>query len=1048
MSQQQETKPNTKFVLSIGPKTKLLPTDSKIQSLNKEKTVSLRQNLQSSVFVLFDRDDESDDKQDISPSILRLQNLTDRGVRLISANPGSINVATEGYELLTADTVITEEQNENITFRVPSAFDLYNITNVGCGAEHTIVIGIQQNTFSIFSRGNNSHGQLGLGKKVNYVDRFKQVHIPGNPPLSQVSCGSFFTLLLTYTGKVWGFGHNHHGQLGVESREEILWEPTEIESLNGLPISYIAAGTSHSLALTTTGLLFCSGSNSQGQLGISSRYDEYGFRQVESLSGVFIVYAAANGCYSAAIDEFGTLYIWGGVWGSSPRSVTVDSGDEREVFADVSVGSDGRFCALTSLHKLIFGGFYVNCEQILTPVEINSPLVPFTCVFSGGEYFIAAASSTGRMPLTSMYYETCKALLPPTPVDTRDRLRQPPQIYALFNIDFDKVKIDHVFEENVVRIFSSLSSLNGSFLVDNFNESMSTVSSGIDINGVINFFNYLVHSNRDLLSRVTQAFNRTLISVRELGLRQRLPCVMRFLVIGLLHPSPIEIRDSFDFWRNLVETIDQLRSQAVLAQWLSMTNVESLRRILDSVKDYINVESRETGRLYSPLMIKGVKALEVVWFASNRTKKLPFDAFYHEQVNMMIDIRIEYQLYSSAGDNWCYTKRAPWILDANTKTRFIRVNSRVMMNELQNTAINRAREMWGEAALLTPLDLFLILQVDRKNVVMDTFQQICLLKNPDLDLKKPLKVVFKDEPGVDEGGVQREFFQLIVSELLDPTKEIFKTLNNEFYWFNRKPIEPTTRQCFYLTGVVVGLAIYNGNLLNVRFPIVLYKKLRDMTATIDDLKELDETLCNSLHSILSYEGDVEDIGLFFEYDGVPLKRNGSDIAVTNENREEYVRSVVDFILNRSIAEHFASFKTGFLQSAGNIVLDLFRPEELSLLVAGREELDFIALQKVTRYEGGFTKDSPPVRAFWHIVHNRLTDTQKRKLLVFVTSSPRAPINGLGAIPFVIAKDGDPAHLPTSHTCFFMLVLPDDPDEESLYRKLVIAIEHSEGFAFK
>ena len=103
---------------------------------------------------------------------------------------------------------------------------------------------------------------------------------------------------------------------------------------------------------------------------------------------------------------------------------------------------------------------------------------------------------------------------------------------------------------------------------------------------------------------------------------------------------------------------------------------------------------------------------------------------------------------------------------------------------------------------------------------------------------------------------------------------------------------------------------------------------------------------------------------------------------------------------------------------------------------------------MTRYEGGFTKDSPPVRAFWHIVHNRLTDTQKRKLLVFVTSSPRAPINGLGAIPFVIAKDGDPAHLPTSHTCFFMLVLPDEPDEEKLYQKILIAIQNSEGFAFK
>lgn len=1062
MNLQQEAAPNSKFLLSFGEKTKLIPTDFKGQAICEEKTLSVCDNPSSSVFVLFDRDtDEStgNNKEDISPNIIQLRNLTNRGINFISANLGSINIVTDGREFLTSDTVITEEQNEDVNFNAPSLFDLYDMINVSCGAEHTIVCGHQQNKSYVFCRGNNSHGQLGLGQKVTYTDRFKQIQIKNSPQFFQVACGSFFTLLLTTTAKVYGFGHNHHGQLGVDSQEEIIWEPTEISSVNGLPITNISAGTSHSLALTTTGLLFCAGSNNQGQLGNSSHYDQYRFTQVETLSEIFIVYATANGCYSSAIDEFGTLYIWGGVWGNTPRSVTVDGGrgggeikeKEKEIFADVSLGADGRFSALTSHHKLIVGGYYVNGEQILTPIEIESPIIPFTRVFSGGEYFIACTSRKNKLPLQSMYFDTCKALLPPTQnkqTKIKDRLRPPHRILSLYNMNFDEIQHKPFFFEGSTYVFSSLSSLNGSFLVDNFNESMSTISSGIDIEGVINFYKSIIKQNREMMVRLTQVFNRTIIEVRENPPRQKRPCMMRFLVIGLLHPSAIEERESFDFWRNLVDAIDSMKSYQVLAQWLSMISRESLARILNSIKDYLNVESTETGRLYSPLMIKGVKAMEIIWFASNRTKKLSFETFYHEQINMMIDIRVEYQLYSTSEDNWCYTKRAPWILDANTKTRFIRINSRRMMNERQSTAINHAREFWGEVPVVTPLDLYLILQVDRKNVVMDTFQQICLLKNPDLDLKKPLKVIFKDEPGVDEGGVQREFFQIIVSELLDPNKEIFTTVNNEFYWFNRKPIEPTTRQCFHLTGIIVGLAIYNGNLLNVRFPIVLYKKLREMTVTIEDLKELDESLYNSLKSIESYEGNVEDMGLYFEYEDTPLKKNGSDIPVTNENREEYVKTVVDFILNKSISEQFESFKIGFHQSAGNIVLDLFRPEELSLLVAGREELDFVALQKVTRYEGGFTKDSEPVRAFWHIVHTRLTDTQKRKLLIFVTSSPRAPINGLGAVPFVIAKDGDPKHIPTSHTCFFMLVLPDDPDEESLYRKLIIAIEHSEGFAFK
>lgn len=70
------------------------------------------------------------------------------------------------------------------------------------------------------------------------------------------------------------------------------------------------------------------------------------------------------------------------------------------------------------------------------------------------------------------------------------------------------------------------------------------------------------------------------------------------------------------------------------------------------------------------------------------------------------------------------------------------------------------------------------------------------------------------------------------------------------------------------------------------------------------------------------------------------------------------------------------------------------------------------------------------------------------MLYFFTSSPRSPIKGLGSIPFVIAKDGDPTHIPSSHTCFYMLVLPEDLNEDSLHRKLLIAIENSQGFAFK
>ncbi len=39
--------------------------------------------------------------------------------------------------------------------------------------------------------------------------------------------------------------------------------------------------------------------------------------------------------------------------------------------------------------------------------------------------------------------------------------------------------------------------------------------------------------------------------------------------------------------------------------------------------------------------------------------------------------------------------------------------------------------------------------------------------NP-IDLRKQLRVDFRGEEGIDEGGLQKEFFQLLVEKLFDP----------------------------------------------------------------------------------------------------------------------------------------------------------------------------------------------------------------------------------------------------------------------------------------
>ena len=56
-------------------------------------------------------------------------------------------------------------------------------------------------------------------------------------------------------------------------------------------------------------------------------------------------------------------------------------------------------------------------------------------------------------------------------------------------------------------------------------------------------------------------------------------------------------------------------------------------------------------------------------------------------------------------------------------------------------------------------------QVHRSNLLQSTLVQIGQM-DPTM-LKKLLKVVFVGEEGVDEGGVKKEFFQLLIHQLFD-----------------------------------------------------------------------------------------------------------------------------------------------------------------------------------------------------------------------------------------------------------------------------------------
>jgi ubiquitin-protein ligase E3 A len=72
---------------------------------------------------------------------------------------------------------------------------------------------------------------------------------------------------------------------------------------------------------------------------------------------------------------------------------------------------------------------------------------------------------------------------------------------------------------------------------------------------------------------------------------------------------------------------------------------------------------------------------------------------------------------------------------------------------------------------------------------------------------------------------------------------------------------------------------------------------------------------------------------------------------------------------------------------------------------------------------------------------------QRRFLRFATGSDRAPPGGLGALKVTVQRTAEPAdRLPTAHTCFNYIVLPDYKSKDQLRSKLAKAIElGGEGF---
>ena len=424
---------------------------------------------------------------------------------------------------------------------------------------------------------------------------------------------------------------------------------------------------------------------------------------------------------------------------------------------------------------------------------------------------------------------------------------------------------------------------------------------------------------------------------------------------------------------------------------------------------------------------------------------LDYRCFYNDAVNQEVNLKEDYRRWKGARGEFSFCEH-PFILEPASKSRVLMYDATAQMTHEFEGAILRSLFVGATSP-------YLVVKVRRTQLISDTLLQMSLRKD---DLKKPLKVQFVGEEGIDEGGVQKEFFQLIMSQIFDVSYGMFEYDEDaRVFWFNRSSLE--NEREFELIGVLLGVAIYNGVILDMRFPHVLYKKLMRQPLGLRDLKRAFPAIGRSLQALLDFDGDGASVestfGLcmqvcyveFGETKTRDLVPGGGEVPVTERNREQYVELYTRYLLEDAVARQFDAFLRGFHAVCGGDCLQLFRWEELELLICGSPFLDFGALERVAQYDDGYSREHPTIALLWEVIHELPLELQK-KFLFFATGSDRVPIKGLGNLNFVISRNGaDQERLPSAHTCFQHLLLPEYTTKERLRKQLLKAMQETEGF---
>jgi alpha-tubulin suppressor-like RCC1 family protein len=262
----------------------------------------------------------------------------------------------EVFEVTISDHI--DETNK--TMKKLSEICYIGICDITCGERHVIA---RTKSGLLYSWGDNCCGQLGDGTICNR-NKPRVIISLEHLNIIAVSCGAYHILALTQDGELFGWGYNRIGQVGNGQNKTNEWSPVEIKHHSNIKFVMISCGYHHSLALSSNGKVYSWGYNEYGQLGIGQYSNQEIPQHVIQLNNISIVKIVCGRYHSLFLASNGDIYGCG-------RNSSAQIGNEMkynsnipiimndfEKFKDVSASIFDNI----SLAKSEFNEFYICGE--------------------------------------------------------------------------------------------------------------------------------------------------------------------------------------------------------------------------------------------------------------------------------------------------------------------------------------------------------------------------------------------------------------------------------------------------------------------------------------------------------------------------------------------------------------------------------------------------------------------------------------------------------------------------------------------------------------